>query len=270
MVILNPAKYKCRWPAKRFACLFLLLALLLQAAPVLVSESGAESLFRQQKTPFYSTAIPKSAPDEPGTKKELAKGVFLVASRRLQDPNFKETVVFLVEYGAEGAMGVVINRPSTVKLSTVFPDIKELKKRQDTIYVGGPVSVNQMLMLIRSANMPEASQEIITDVYISSSWKVLERLMKNAAKDETFRIFAGYAGWAPNQLDYERSRGDWYILKADAGAVFTQNPSELWQELIRRVTAKWVRTEKPRNNLSQKGSPGHETFSNWRYARNRP
>ena len=167
-------------------------------------------------------------------------------------------------------MGVVINRPSTVKLSTVFPDIKELKKRTDTIYVGGPVAVNQMLMLIKSSNTPEASQEIIADVYISSSWQVLERLLKSAAKDEMFRIFAGYAGWAPNQLDNERSRGDWYILKADAEAVFTQNPSELWPELIRRVTAKWVRTEKLFDHLGQKGAPKHETFSDWRYARNRP
>lgn len=267
---LNPAKYKYRWPAKRFAYPFLLFALILQAAPVVVPESGAESLFRQPANPFYRAAIPKNVPDEPGNKKELAKGMFLVASRRLQDPNFKETVVFLVDYGMEGAMGVVINRPSTVKLSTVFPDIKELKKRKETIYVGGPVAVNQMLMLIRSSGMPESSQEIIKDVYISSSWKVLERLMKRAAKDETFRIFAGYAGWAPNQLDYERSRGDWYVLKADAEAVFTQNPSNLWQELIRRVTAKWVRTEKHFNHLSQKGAPGHETFSDWRYARNRP
>ena len=242
MVILNPAKYKFRWPAKRFACLFLLLALLLQAAPVLVPESGAESLFRQQTTPFYRAAIPKNAPDEPGTREELAKGIFLVASRRLQDPNFKETVVFLVEYGAEGAMGVVINRPSTVKLSTVFPDIKELKKRKDTIYVGGPVAVNQMLMLIRSANMPEASQEIITDVYISSSWKVLERLMKNAAKDEAFRLFAGYAGWAPDQLESECARGDWHVLKADIETLFDKKSSEIWQELIQRVSVKWVRT----------------------------
>ena len=146
-------------------------------------------------------------------------------------------------------MGLVINRPSTVRLATVFPDIEELKERKDTIYVGGPVALNQMLMLIRSANVPEESQEITRDVYISSSWKVLERLMKSRSKDETFRLFAGYAGWAPNQLDLERSRGDWYILKADPEAVFTQNPSELWPQLIRRVTAKWVRTENLLKNL---------------------
>jgi putative transcriptional regulator len=201
---------------------------------------------------------------------ELAKGKFLVASRRLQDPNFKETVVLLVDYGLEGAMGVVINRPSTVRLSAVFPDIEELKARKDTIYVGGPVAVNQMLMLIRSASVPEESQEITREVYISSSWKVLERLMKSASKDEKFRLFAGYAGWAPNQLDLERSRGDWYILKADPEAVFTQNPSELWPELIRRVTAKWVRSDNLLKNLIETGATRDETFSYQRCARNRP
>jgi len=248
VVRLNPATYRNRRPAKRFVWLSLLVALILQAAPVLILESSAESSNRQQAKLLYRAAIPKTNPDEPGTRAQLAKGKFLVASRRLRDPNFKETVVLLVDYGLEGAMGLVINRPSAVRLATVFPDIKELKARKDTIYVGGPVAVNQMLMLIRSSNVAEESQEITRDVYISSSWKVLERLMKSTAKDETFRLFAGYAGWAPNQLDLERSRGDWYILKADAEAIFTQNPSELWQKLIRRVTAKWVRAE----NLFQK------------------
>ena len=240
---LNPATYKYKRPAKGFGCLFLLIALIIQAVPGLIPKSSAESSSRQQTKLLYRVAIPKTDPDEPGTKEDLAKGKFLVASRRLQDPNFKETVVLLVEYGVDGAMGVVINRPSTVRLATVFPDIKELKGRKDTIYVGGPVAVNRMLMLIRSSNIPEESQEITRNVYISSSWKVLERLMKSTSQDEKFRLFAGYAGWAPNQLDSERSRGDWYILKADAETVFTQNPSELWPELIRRVTAKWVRIE---------------------------
>jgi putative transcriptional regulator len=79
---------------------------------------------------------------------------------------------------------------------------------------------------------------------------VLERLMKSTAKDEKFRLFAGYAGWAPNQLDVERTRGDWHVVKADAEAVFAQNPSELWQELIRRVTVKWVRAGHLLKNLN--------------------
>ncbi len=167
-----------------------------------------------------------------------------MASRQLQDPNFRETVVLLIEYGLDGAMGLVINRPSTVKLATVFPDIKELKQLKDTIYVGGPVAVNQMLLLIRSSKVPEDATAVAPDVYISSSWKVLEHLMKKkATKEQRFRLFAGYAGWAPSQLDFERTRGDWHVIKADAESVFSQNPSELWPELIRRVTVKWVLLE---------------------------
>jgi putative transcriptional regulator len=235
--------HKYRWPAKRFACLSLLVVLILQTAPVLSPESSAESSSRELAKRIFEAAIPKKNPGGPGPREELAKGKFLVASRRLQDPNFKETVVLLVEYGLNGAMGLVINRPSPVKLVTVFPDIKELKQRKDTIYAGGPVAVNQMLMLIRSSQVPEESKEITQDVYISSSGKVLERLMKSTANDKKFRLFAGYAGWAPNQLDFERTRGDWHVLKADAETVFAQKPLEIWQDLIHRVSVKWVRLE---------------------------
>jgi len=193
----------------------------------------------------FKAAIPGKDPDEPGVREELAKGKFLVASRRLSDPNFRETVVLLIEYGMDGAMGLVINRPSQVKLATVFPDIKALKQREDRIYLGGPVAVNRMLMLIGSPKTPQRSIPVIGDVYLSSSLEELERLVKNTAENERFRIFAGYSGWAPNQLDFERTRGDWHVIKADAETIFTQNPSALWQELIRRASVKWVRVQAP-------------------------
>ena len=166
-----------------------------------------------------------------------------MADRQLTDPNFSQTVVLLIEYGLQGAMGLVINRPSNVTLASVFPSIKELKPRKDTLYVGGPVALNQMLLLIGSAEAPEQATQITDGVYISSSWAVLERLMKKTGKDERFRLFAGYAGWAPDQLDLERSRGDWHVIKADADMVFSQNPYDLWPELIRRATVKWVRVQ---------------------------
>jgi putative transcriptional regulator len=205
----------------------------------------AQSSGISRSTPFLKTAIPKQEPGGSDSKEELAKGKFLVASRKLRDPNFKETVVLLIDYGQDGAMGLVINRPSEITLATVFPDIKALKERKDTIYVGGPVAVNRMLLLVGSPLVPEASQEVTQDVYISSSWKILERLMKNAAKEERFRIFAGYAGWAPDQLDFETSRGDWHVLKADAETVFDKKPAEIWQELILRASVKWVRVQAP-------------------------
>lgn len=251
MVRLNSAIYRNKRPTQRFISRFLLAILILQAAPFFIPHSAAESIGPDITGHGFNAAIPKEKPGGPGPREELAKGKFLVASRHLQDPNFRETVVLLVDYGLDGAMGLVINRPSVVKLATVFPDIKELKQRKDIIYVGGPVDVNKMLLLIRSPEIPEGATAVTPGVYISSSWKMLEDLMKKkATKDEHFRLFAGYAGWAPSQLDFERTRGDWYVLKADAETVFSKNPSELWPELIRRVSVKWVLMEQSPGKLN--------------------
>jgi putative transcriptional regulator len=238
--------YRNKRLAKRIVGHFLLALLVLQAAPFPVPRLAAESAGTKSSGAQFIVAIPEKRPGSPGSREELAKGKFLVAGRQLQDPNFSETVVLLIEYGLEGAMGLVINRPSAVKLATVFPDIKELKQRKDTLYLGGPVAVNQILMLIKSPKAPEDATVIAPKVYISSSWEVLERMMKKKeTKDECFRLFAGYAGWAPSQLDFERIRGDWHVLKADAEMVFSPNPSQIWPELIRRATVKWVRLQMP-------------------------
>jgi hypothetical protein len=136
--------------ARRIKYRFLLVMLILLASLFLIPHLAAETIGPAPAIQGFYAAIPKETPGGPGPREELAKGKFLVASRKLQDPNFKETVVLLIDYGMDGAMGLVINRPSAVKLATVFPDIKELKQRKDTIYVGGPVEVNKMLLLIRS------------------------------------------------------------------------------------------------------------------------
>jgi len=244
VVRLNPAIISNSCPLRRFSSRFLLAILFLQATSFFLPLFAAESAGTVQSKQGFHAAIPKERPGGPGPREELAKGKFLVASRHLQDPNFSQTVVLLLDYGMDGAMGLVINRPSNVKLATVFPDIKELKQRKDTLYIGGPVEVNKMLLLVRSSKMPEGATAVTPGVYISSSWKVLEGLMKKkATQEEHFRLFAGYAGWAPSQLDFERTRGDWYVLKADAETVFAEDPAEIWPELIRRVTVKWVLLE---------------------------
>ena len=184
----------------------------------------------------------RSAAGDIKFKKELAQGTFLVADRRLMDPNFRETVVLLIRYGPDGAMGVVINRPIQLKLSTVFPDIKELDQRKDTLYLGGPVEPARILLLLRSTNPPEASIPVFDDVYISSSPKVLQSLVKKPLDEERFQIYAGYAGWAPDQLESECARGDWHVLKADTETLFDKKSSEIWPELIQRASVKWVRT----------------------------
>ena len=188
-------------------------------------------------------------PSQPAPKlavNGLDKGKFLVASQNLMDPNFSKTVVLLLEYVHDGAMGVVINRPTEIKLSQVFPDLKALKKRPDTLYMGGPVSRNQILLVVKTPNKPEDSVHMFEDVFITSSMKVFQRLIERADTKERFRVYAGYAGWAPRQLDQEVARGDWYIFQADTEIVFDKAPSKIWQEFIRRRSTKYVSADKAR------------------------
>jgi len=174
---------------------------------------------------------------------EIAKGRFLVASRQLKDPNFLETVLFLIDYDRNRAMGLVINRPTTVKLATLLPEIKGLEERADTVYVGGPVARNQMRLLIRSGSQPDESHLVFEDIYVSSSRTLLERMIDHGDRGEGFRAYAGYAGWSPGQLDREVSRGDWHVFRADADTVFSKEPSEIWPEFIRRMSLKWVKVD---------------------------
>ena len=236
--------------SRRSFCVWLTFLLVLNGWLSLGPNLSAEAGSRKPPERLFEATIPKEGPEVPGTREELGKGKFLVASRRLNDPNFSETVVLLIEYGPDGAMGLVINRPSNVKLSTVFPDVKELKQRSDKVFVGGPVAINQMLMLIRSNQIPAAATPVIDNVYLSASWKLLEGFIKKESTEQQFRLYAGYAGWAPNQLDFERTRGDWYVLKADADSIFSLEPKALWQDLMRRATIKWVRLEQgaPKSN----------------------
>jgi putative transcriptional regulator len=173
--------------------------------------------------------------------KRLAKGKFLVAARKLKDPNFSQSVVLLLDYDQNGAMGLIINQPTDMKLSMVFTDKKELQKRSDTIFLGGPVMRNQLTMLVRTGVQPEGSLRVFENVYVASQLELIEQIIKNEEKGDRFRVYAGYAGWAPGQLDQEAKRGDWHILPADADTVFNNAPFEIWPELIHRSSLKYVK-----------------------------
>ena len=202
--------------------------LLLIRPPETVHERGygPGSLYAQQWSPFQR--IP-------------ARGTFLVSAEKLIDPNFSETVVMLLEYSSEGAMGLVINRPTKLSLSEVFPDIRGLRKRRDMLFAGGPVGMEQLVLLVRASEKPEDSFQVFGDVYVCSRVEELDRIAKGGDPDEDFRAYAGYAGWAPGQLDSEVKRGDWYIMKADAESIFSPKPEKLWRELIGKTRAQWTK-----------------------------
>lgn len=167
----------------------------------------------------------------------LSAGRFLVAGQHLRDPNFAQTVVLLLDYGERGARGVIINRRTDVKLATVFPRITGLRQRPDTVYLGGPVGRNQLLVLLRSDKPRAAAEHVVDDVYVSTNRRVLVDALNRAA---AVHVYAGYAGWAPGQLDREVARGDWHVLPADVERVFSEAPGAVWRELIDKGAVQWL------------------------------
>ena len=168
---------------------------------------------------------------------ELAAGQFLIASRGLLDPNFAKTVVLLIAHNDEGAMGVIINRPTEVELGQMIGELEDAEARARPVWVGGPVAHWQLVLLFRSDEGSDQDEPVFEDVYFSASREVLEGLLERGME---FRIYAGYAGWAPGQLESERDRGDWHVLKADAETVFDRSSPEIWPELIHRLKVEWV------------------------------
>jgi putative transcriptional regulator len=169
------------------------------------------------------------------------RGSFLVAARELVDPNFRETVVLMLEYGSEGAIGLVVNRPSKVPLSQLIPYIPEFRGSSDTVYIGGPVDPVRMFFLFRSSDRQDEALLVFDDVWASSSFDLLEQTLDRGGSP--VRVLSGYAGWAPSQLDAEIGRGDWHILPANIDELFTMEPDELWGELIQRAELRVARLE---------------------------
>jgi putative transcriptional regulator len=173
--------------------------------------------------------------DDPMTP---ARGSFLVASRDLRDPNFRETVVLILEYSSEGAVGLVVNRPSEIPLSRLIPYIAEFRERNDTVYIGGPVEPLRMTFLFRSSKDHENALLVFDDVWASSSFDLLERTLRLG--QSPIRVLSGYAGWAPYQLDAEIERGDWRVVAAETEDLFTLDPEKLWRELIQQAELRVV------------------------------
>ena len=176
----------------------------------------------------------------------LANGVFLVAKPELLDPNFRETVVLITqpEVGG-GPLGVIVNRPLDTRLSEVIPGAAKVPEQFDQIYGGGPVMPNALLFLVRSEVRPERSLQVLADVYLSGDAGLIEQIVRGEVSVPAFRAYAGFAGWAPGQLQAEIARGGWYLIQADADTIFSADSSTVWTDLIKRITTRSTALEAP-------------------------
>jgi putative transcriptional regulator len=167
---------------------------------------------------------------------DLAIGKLLVASRDLGDANFAQTVILLVHYNeGQGAVGLVVNKRTDVPISRVFHDLKEAGNRKDPVYIGGPVELNSVLALLKSATKPEGADKIFGDVFLISNKDLLARTLGSHAEATVFHTYIGYAGWGTGQLEHEVDLGAWHVMPADVGTVFHADPDSVWEGLIHRT-----------------------------------
>ena len=163
----------------------------------------------------------------------FSKGMFLVAAPSLRDPNFRQTVVLLCEHGTEGALGVVVNRPTGMLLSEVLPQVPVLEGQRQVLFCGGPVEPNQVIMLFQLHEPPAEIHHVFDGVYLGGDLGILQRVLVTPSGSDSVRAYLGYSGWAPGQLEIEMKTGSWLTLPADPRLVFHRDPVRVWPEIMR-------------------------------------
>lgn len=164
---------------------------------------------------------------------EGLKGRLLVATPTVGDPNFAETVILMLEHSEEGAMGVVLNRPSEIHVAEHLPGWTAVVVSPPVVFRGGPVAPNAALCLARvDAQMPDGGwHPLVGRVGTVDLSQDPGQAVPAVAE---VRIFAGYAGWAPLQLEAEIADGGWFVVDADPSDALSPDPEDLWREVLRR------------------------------------
>jgi putative transcriptional regulator len=187
---------------------------------------------------------PQHPPDHPA----VAVGDLLVAAPELLDPNFEHSVVLVLDLDDNGALGVVLNRPSAVPVAEVLPDWGDLTGAPGVLFQGGPVSTDAAIAVAASrpvvghaAAESVGFRPLYDDVGIvdlDTPTPQLEPVLRH------LRIFAGYAGWGAEQLASEIREGAWYVVPSVPQDLFGHEPLELWKQVLRRQPGElaWVST----------------------------
>lgn len=166
-------------------------------------------------------------------------GSLLVATPILSDPNFGRTVVLVVENAPSGTLGVVLNRPTQVRVADVLEPWGELTSGPQVMFQGGPVALDSALavggVLAQSDDEPLGWRRISDERVAGLGLVDLDAPPQVLAGElGSLRIFAGYAGWGAGQLEGEIEEGSWYVVEAEHNDPFTSDPDRLWRDVLRR------------------------------------
>jgi putative transcriptional regulator len=175
---------------------------------------------------------------------EPPNGVLLVAKPSLADPNFREAVVLVTQSRDSSTVGVILNRPTTLSARELLPETPGVESYEEPVYFGGPVMRQTVVALFRSRSVPPASAfHILKGVYLSMHPANIEPLLSRPG--QRYRLYAGFAGWAPRQLESELERDSWYLLPASEALVFRKDTRGMWSELIEKARGGRAQNQEP-------------------------
>jgi putative transcriptional regulator len=171
---------------------------------------------------------------------KLAPGTFLLAPHKAADPSFAQTVILLIRTDESGALGLVINKPTTVSVSTAFPDLRAARNMTAHCYAGGPVQPEAAMALYHSSQKEQDAIAVIPDVYLVSHLTALTRILNGKPTGKNLRVYLGYTGWGPGQLEHEMDLEVWRILPAGADEIFSADPAGVWPRLIQQTELRYA------------------------------
>ena len=195
--------------------------------------------FRQLIYSVDSYSLNKEAP---GIKQQvrLARGVILIAKKSMTDPNFAKTVLLITQYDETGTIGLVLNRPLDKPAVEILPQLQELVLDSLNLYLGGPVRLNSLRLLVQTGMDLGESYHVVDNVFQITDLQGVQYLLERNKGEFRARLYAGYAGWRPGQLEQELLRGDWHLSRVDTALIFTDDPASLWEQLIDQMEMQWV------------------------------
>jgi putative transcriptional regulator len=158
--------------------------------------------------------------------------VLLVASPQFRDPTYHHTVLIAAPLDNGGHIGVILNRPTTRSLSSLFPEHEPSKKVADPVFFGGPFSRSALVAVVRRDSSPgQGSLPLMKSLYLAINVGTIDQIIESTPNDA--RYYVGYVGWRPGELRREIDRGMWSVLNADPRIVFRKDTDGLWEELLR-------------------------------------
>ncbi len=162
---------------------------------------------------------------------DSARGQLLIAGPTLLDPNFWRTVVLVIEHTDDGALGLVLNRPSETTVGEAVPQLESLVDGDEQLYIGGPVQPSSVIVLAEFEDPSDAALISFDDIGVLGTGSSPE---EQTIGVKLGRAFVGHAGWGPGQLDSELERDDWILEAARRRDAFTSEPRELWSSVLTR------------------------------------